>query len=111
MLEMLAYIDGRGRSPFDVWLDRLAPAVQNRIHQVLMRMAQGNLGDIRSVGDEVIERRIHFGPGYRIYFAWDGSELIILLGGGGKSNQSRDIANAKVRWRDYQTRMNRGERL
>lgn len=67
-------------------------------------MTEGNLGDSHSVGEGVIERRIHFGPGYRIYFAWDGPTLIILLGGGDKSDQRDDIAIAKENWRDHQNR-------
>ena len=65
-------------------------------------MEQGNLGDVRSVGEGVIERRADFGPGYRIYFAWDGPTLIILLGGGDKGSQRNDIARAKGRWREHQ---------
>ncbi|MDE2786608.1 MAG: hypothetical protein OXL37_08095 [Chloroflexota bacterium] len=67
-------------------------------------MTEGNLGDSHSVGEGVVERRIHFGPGYRIYFAWDGPTLIVLLGGGDKSDQNDDIARAKESWRDYQNR-------
>ena len=65
-------------------------------------MEVGNLGDVRSVGDGVLERRVHFGPGYRIYFAWDGPKLIILLGGGDKSDQNSDITRSKGRWCEYQ---------
>lgn len=64
-------------------------------------MGEGNLGDFRGVGEGVMERRVDFGPGYRIYFAWDGPMLIILLGGGDKSNQRNDIDRAKERWRNY----------
>ncbi len=67
-------------------------------------MAEGNLGDSHSVGEGVIERRAHFGPGYRVYFAWDGPTLIILLGGGDKSGQGNDIARAKEHWQEYQNR-------
>ena len=66
-------------------------------------MENGNLGDVRSVGEGVFERRIDFGPGYRIYFAWDGPTLIMLLGGGDKSSQPRDIADAKSCWHRYQS--------
>ena len=59
------------------------------------------MGDFRGVGEGVMERRVDFGPGYRIYFAWDGPMLIILLGGGDKSNQRNDIDRAKERWRNY----------
>ena len=101
MPEVRAYLDYRGRSLFSLWLDDLAPSTRSRIQRILERMAEGNLGDIRSVGEGVIERRADFGPGYRIYFARDGQQLIILLGGGDKSTQSNDIERAKERWRDY----------
>jgi putative addiction module killer protein len=81
---------------FHRWLasqkDREARA---RINDRLVRLAQGNLGDTKSVGDGVQELRLHFGPGYRIYFIWKGGALIILLHGGDKSSQTRDIAKAK----------------
>lgn len=66
------------------------------------------MGDIRAVGEGVIERCADFGPGYRIYFAWDGAKLIILLGGGDKGTQRNDIYRAMERWRDYKIRKQRG---
>ena len=78
--------------------------VKRRILSVVARMEQGNLGDVRGVGEGVIERRIDFGPGYRIYFAWDGPVLVVLLGGGDKGSQLSDIVRAKERWREYQIR-------
>ena len=104
MFEIRSYIDRRGRRPFNEWLERLDPPVRQRITRILDRMTEGNLGDLRSVGEGVVERRIHFGPGYRIYLAWDGPRLIILLGGGDKSDQRDDIARAIEDWRDYQNR-------
>lgn len=104
MVEIRSYIDRRERRPFNQWLERLDPPVRQRITRILDRMTEGNPGDSHSVGEGVVERRIHFGPGYRIYFAWDGPTLIILLGGGDKSDQNDDIASAKENWRDYQHR-------
>lgn len=104
MPEVLSYVDVLGHAPFDSWMDELAPPVRLHIQQVVTRMGRGNLGDTRSVGGGVIERRIHFGPGYRIYFGWEGSTLIILLGGGDKSDQRGDIARARRRWQDYRNR-------
>jgi putative addiction module killer protein len=67
-------------------------------------METGNLGDTDRVGEGVVERRIDWGPGYRIYFGRDGETLIILLGGGDKKTQKRDIDRARACWRDYRAR-------
>ena len=66
-----------------------------RIDDRLKRLASGNAGDSKSVGDGVQELRLHFGPGYRVYYTWRDGVLIILLNGGDKSSQARDIAKAK----------------
>lgn len=66
-------------------------------------MEEGNLGDVRGVGEGVMERRVDFGPGYRVYFGWDGPKLIILLGGGDKSTQRNDIDRARERWHEYRS--------
>ena len=82
---------------FDRWLsglrDRRAVA---RIAARLDRMAAGNPGDVQPVGEGVSELRINYGPGYRVYFIQQGPVLIILLCGGDKSTQSKDIKQAKV---------------
>ena len=64
-------------------------------------MEFGNLGDCKSVGRGVFELRVDFGPGYRLYFGQDGDDLVILLGGGTKKRQSRDIAQAHTHWKAY----------
>ena len=61
----------------------------------IQRLEDGNPGDVAPVGDGVSEMRIHFGPGYRVYFVNRGGELIVLLCGGDKSSQGRDIEAAK----------------
>ena len=101
MIELLEYRDERGRSPFGRWLTRLDRYAAARIAIALERMAEGNFGDVKSVGEGVLERRITFGPGYRIYFGRDGETLIILLAGGDKSRQQRDIEDARTRWQRY----------
>jgi putative addiction module killer protein len=70
----------------------------------LLRLELGNLSNVKGVGAGVFEYRIDFGPGYRVYFGKDGDTLVILLGGGTKKRQHRDIATARERWKDYKAR-------
>lgn len=81
---------------FRDWLNNLRDRkARLRIDDRLKRLASGNAGDTKSVGDGVQELRLHYGPGYRVYYMWKGDVLIILLNGGDKSTQARDIAKAK----------------
>ncbi len=81
---------------FESWFLRLKDrAARFRIQARIDRLELGNLGDFKSVGSGVFELRVDYGPGYRIYFARRGDELVILLCGGDKSSQSRDIEKAK----------------
>jgi putative addiction module killer protein len=70
----------------------------------LERIADGNLSSVKTVGGGVLEHRIDFGPGYRIYFGRDGDRLVILLTGGTKKRQQWDIRQAQVNWEDYRNR-------
>ena len=70
----------------------------------MARLRLGNFGDSKSVGEGVLELRIDHGPGYRIYFGRDGSDVVILLLGGDKRSQSKDIETARVYWADYKVR-------
>lgn len=74
---------------------------KQRIEARLNRLLDGNFSDWRAVGNGVNELRIHFGAGYRVYFGRDGSELVILLCGGDKGSQERDIVRAKKLWLEY----------
>lgn len=87
---------------FAEWLRNLKdrPGAK-KIAQRLVRVEAGLLGDAKSVGGGVSELRVHFGPGYRIYFTQRGATLIILLCGGDKESQIRDIAKAKRLAREY----------
>lgn len=88
---------------FDNWLTRLSDKQgKAKINARIRRLALGNPGDIKSVGGEVSELRIHAGPGYRVYLTARGLEVIILLVGGDKSTQSKDIAAAKALAKKYQ---------
>jgi putative addiction module killer protein len=104
MFEIVSYVDINGRSPFDDWFERLEPDAAVLVTMVLYRVSAGNLGDVRAVGEGVLERRLHHGPGYRIYFGRDGDRLIVLLAGGTKRRQSDDIASAQRAWSDYRAR-------
>lgn len=91
--------------PFENWLDTLSDInAKARILQRIDRIELGNFGDCESVGDGVHELRIDHGPGYRICFGNDGKYLVILLCGGTKRGQEKDIKRAKAYWQDYKAR-------
>ena len=82
---------------FDAWLAGLVDArAKARINARIKRAEQGNLGDCGPVGEGVSEMRIHYGPGYRVYFIQQGLEIVILLGGGDKATQTKDIRAAQA---------------
>ncbi len=90
-------IEVRQTEKFSAWFQKLRDTrAKDRIALRIRRIELGNMGDVKSVGDGVQEARITYGPGYRLYFVRRGNELVILLCGGDKSSQSRDIAKAKA---------------
>ena len=101
MLEVRYYVGGDGRSPFAGWFADLNSVARARVTTAIARIEQGNLSKIKSVGEGVLEYKIDFGPGYRVYFGRDGEVLIILLTGGTKKRQQRDIEAATTYWREY----------
>jgi putative addiction module killer protein len=104
VLAIREYIDPAGRSPFARWLRALSVHAAAKVATALERVAAGNLSNIKTVGNGVLEFRVDFGPGYRIYFGRDGDRLVILLAGGTKKRQQEDIRRAKANWEDYQNR-------
>lgn len=108
MIRVAEYEAADGTSPFREWFLGLGTAAREKIDDATARMERGNLGDTRSVGDGVLERRIHSGPGYRIYFGRDGDRLILLLGGSTKRRQHSAIRQAQERWQDYKRRKRKG---
>ena len=90
-----------GKQPLRDWIDGLDTPTIIRIVAGIARMAGGNFGDSKPVGEGVSERRFGFGPGYRVYYAMDGQQIVILLVGGTKKRQQRDIEMAKQFWNDY----------
>lgn len=98
-----------GDSPFGIWLDNLKDRkVRAIIEQRIYRMRTGNLGDSRRLLGNIYEIRIHYGPGFRVYFGRDGDVLVILLCGGDKSSQKKDIEKAEQYLLDYQQRKQYG---
>ena len=103
-MEIRDYLDQSGNSPFAVWFGSLNAIAAAKVTTALIRIEQGNLSNAKSVGGGVVEYRINWGPGYRIYFGRDGDTLVILLAGSTKRRQQRDIAAAQARWTDYKRR-------
>ena len=75
-----------------------------KVTAAIVRLENGNTSNVKSLGSGVYEYKINFGPGYRVYFAFDGKKIIILLAGGTKQRQAKDIATAKARWSDHKAR-------
>jgi putative addiction module killer protein len=91
-----------GSVPFDEWFRSLCDIkMQAAIDARLARVRAGNLGDHKHIGGGVFELRIHVGAGLRIYIALEGARIVILLGGGDKSTQKRDIRRAQQLWKSY----------
>ena len=104
MITIREYISPEGHSAYAKWFNRLNAPAAAKVATALVRMEQGNFSTAKGIGDGVLECRIDFGPGYRIYFGRDGNALVILLGGGTKKRQQKDIENAKNLWKEYKRR-------
>jgi len=102
--DILEFLDIAGSSPYRRWFESLDARAAAKVTVALTRIGLGNLSNVKGVGGGVNEFRIDFGPGYRIYFGRDGDRVVILLAGGTKSRQQKDIAAAQVRWADYRKR-------
>ena len=99
------YLSGNGQCPFDNWLIGLRDIkARARIDTRLNRASLGNLGDYASVGGGVFELRIFYGPGYRVYYSLENENVMLLLFGGTKDTQKRDIETAKANLNDYRKR-------
>jgi len=105
MIELFRYQRSDGREPISDWLYRLKDKVaQARIRIRFRQIQAGNFGDCKTVGDGVIELRVHIGAGYRLYCGRHGKLIVILLCGGDKSSQQDDIKLAKEYWADWKRR-------
>lgn len=102
---VLEYVTPEGQIPFREWLRALRDSqARARIRVRLNRIRLGNFGDCASVGAGVSEVRVPYGPGYRVYFGREGTAVVLLLCGGDKRSQPRDIKLAQRYWHDYRSR-------
>jgi len=97
----MEYLTESGKSPFAEWFNSLNAPASAKVAIAIFRLEAGNFSNVKGVGSGVYEYRIDFGPGYRVYFGKDGDKLVILLGGGSKKRQQRDIAEANRLWAEY----------
>lgn len=99
------YQQDSGNEPFKTWLENLRDRVAiAKIRIRIGRIRLGNFGNYKPLGDGVLELKIDHGAGYRAYYAISGKAIVLLLIGGDKSTQSKDIETAKRYWQDYQER-------
>ncbi|HTJ31071.1 MAG TPA: type II toxin-antitoxin system RelE/ParE family toxin [Acidobacteriaceae bacterium] len=104
MIEIRQYVDRAGRNAFERWFEKLDEGVQARVTVYLDRLERGNSGSVKAIGGMLSELRLDFGPGYRVYFGWDGEKVVILLAGGTKRRQPADIQRARALWAEYLAR-------
>ena len=105
MSEVLRYQTDNGSQPFTEWLESIQDkSTQARLRVRLRRLEAGLFGDCEPVGEGVLELRDHLGAGWRIYFGRQGRTIVVLLTGGTKRTQSKDIISAKTYWADWKRR-------
>jgi putative addiction module killer protein len=105
MYEIKHYLQRNGNNPFESWLKNLKDIqARAKINVKITRLSMGNFSDSKSLGDGVSELKIDFGPGYRVYYGQSGKSIFLLLCGGDKSTQQKDINNAKEYWNDFKRR-------
>jgi len=104
-MEIREYVTLEGRAIFTDWWNTLRDGrAREKIHTQIDRLALGNAGDHKSVGHGIYELRIHYGPGYRVYYSKTGTHSVLLLCGGNKSSQQQDVNRARQYWNDYRRR-------
>ena len=111
-IEIEIYETTTGKRPFEIWLEGLKEIhTKARISIQLDRLRLGNFGDCKTLQEGVSELRIHYGSGIRIYYGKIGNRIVLLLCGGDKGSQDRDINKAKKYLKDYQSRgLNNGKK-
>ncbi len=104
MIRIEEYLCTDESSPFAEWFEGLNTQAALKVNTYLTRIGNGNFSTVKGVGAGVYECRIDWAAGYRVYFGKDGEKLVILLGGGTKKRQSKDIDAAKNYWKEYKQR-------
>lgn len=107
-LIIYSYVTSSGKVPFDDWIEDLDGETESKIRNRLNRIRLGNFGDCKSIKDSggISELRIDYGPGYRVYIGRYKTTLVVLLMGGDKGSQTKDITKAKKYWADFKERNN-----
>lgn len=100
-IEIRELCDSRDRPIFTQWLNELDSKAAIKITTAVNRLAWGHSSNVKSVGAGVFEYKVDCGPGYRVYYGKEGNTVIILLGGGTKKGQQKDIAASKELWQQY----------
>lgn len=104
------YVTKNGEAPYSNWLNSLKDLKGKAIIiSHVDRMELDCFGDSKALGDGIVELRIHYGPGYRVYYAREGRNVYLLLCGGDKSRQNKDIKLAKQYWQQYQAEVGNGK--
>jgi putative addiction module killer protein len=101
MIRVEEFITEQDVSLFRRWFDGLDHQAAAWVTIAIDRLGEGNTSNVKALGEGASELRINRGPGYRVYFGWDGKVLVILLGGGTKKRQQNDIQAALRHWRSY----------
>ena len=103
-LEVVYYREASGKAPFESWFELLDNTAAAKVNVALLRMEAGNFSDSKLLKGGIWERRIHSGPGYRIYYAVHQRRFIVMLGGGTKRSQAADIRKARKSWYEFKIR-------
>ena len=104
MIRVEEYITEERNNPFADWFNSLDAHAANKVNTYLTRITEGNTSSLKPIKGALQEVRIDWGPGYRIYVGKDGNTLIILLGGGTKQRQQKDVDKAGELWDEYKKR-------
>ncbi len=108
VINIVEYEDEEGNHPYSKWFASLNVQAALKVRTAVARMENGNFSNVEGVGQGVSEYKLDYGPGYRIYFGKDGDKLVVLLGGGTKKRQNRDIKTAQELWKAYKQRKKKG---